>query len=119
MMPGSDCVGCHATTAGAPPLLFGGTLYRELHEADDCTGVEGTRVRVTDNDGNVFNAVTNEAGNFYVLADAGSLVAPNRAVLFGPDGGIRAMVSPQDAVSCNGCHTVQGNSAAPGRMQSP
>jgi hypothetical protein len=117
MRPGSNCMTCHGVTTGAPTFLFAGTVYTSLHEPNDCTGLANAKVRVTDNDGISYDAVTNEVGNFYVYADGGVLATPYRATIFAPDGGIQGMVSPQEDHACNGCHNAVGSpNSAPGRL---
>jgi hypothetical protein len=74
MYPGDDCVGCHIENDG-PPLALGGTLYpfvmggdqlAELQSGEHCFGIEGITITIEDADGQVFEVVTNRAGNFYV-----------------------------------------------------
>jgi hypothetical protein len=77
MYPGEDCVGCHVDNDG-PPLALGGTLYAyvlgnpeisELQTGEHCFGIEGITVTIEDADGQVFDVVTNRAGNFFVEGD--------------------------------------------------
>jgi hypothetical protein len=90
MYPGRDCVGCHLDNDG-PELVFGGTLYAyleidpnalaELQTGEDCFGVAGQTIRITGGDGQVFEVVTNAAGNFYAEGSATSLVKPYTAAV--------------------------------------
>jgi hypothetical protein len=63
-------MGCH-DEGSKRPLLLGGTLYpisngsREPQPLDDCFGIEGVQVTVTDANGRERSTVTNRAGNFY------------------------------------------------------
>lgn len=74
MYPGEDCVGCHLDNDG-PQLALGGTLYpyvlgnpelETLQSGEHCFGIEGITVTIEDAEGQVFEVVTNRAGNFYV-----------------------------------------------------
>lgn len=84
MYPGRDCVGCHIENDG-PPLAIGGTIYPyvidrpeifELQTGQDCFGVEGVRVRVTDASGLLLEVTTNRAGNFFVEGNPNELAKP-------------------------------------------
>jgi hypothetical protein len=84
MFPGRDCVGCHIDNDG-PPLAIGGTLYAYVLAApdvlgaqtgEDCYGIEGTVVTVTDANGQEFNLTTNRAGNFYVEGNPEDFAKP-------------------------------------------
>jgi hypothetical protein len=84
MFPGRDCVGCHIENDG-PPLAIGGTLYsyvlqgeeaRALQRGTDCFGIEGATVRIEDAEGQVFEVVTNRAGNFYVEGNPDDFAKP-------------------------------------------
>jgi hypothetical protein len=77
MYPGEDCVGCHVDNDG-PQLALGGTVYpyvlpsaqlSELQSGEHCFGVEGITVTIEDAEGQIFEVVTNRAGNFYVEGD--------------------------------------------------
>lgn len=90
MYPGEDCVGCHIENDG-PPLALGGTLYpyvrsnAELLAAaqsgEHCFGVEGITITIEDNEGQIFEVVTNRAGNFYVEGDPDDFAKPFRVEL--------------------------------------
>jgi hypothetical protein len=81
MLPGHDCVGCHQNQGG-PELVAGGTIYGVIDKdgsrtlENDCFGVEGALVTITANDGQVLQALTNRAGNFYFEGRQGSLATP-------------------------------------------
>lgn len=97
MYPGRDCVGCHRDNDG-PELIFGGTLYGfvealetrgQFQSGEDCFGVgEGFTVTLTAADGQVFEAETNEAGNFFVEGKQSDVVMPFRVEIdwVTPDG---------------------------------
>jgi len=84
MFPGRDCVGCHIDNDG-PPLALGGTVYpytigapriNELQTGTDCYGLEGVTVRIEDAEGQLFEVVTNRAGNFFVEGNPDDFAKP-------------------------------------------
>jgi hypothetical protein len=84
MFPGRDCVGCHLDNDG-PPLAIGGTLYAYVQRGpavlatqtgEDCYGIEGKVVTITDANGQEFNLTTNRAGNFYVEGNPEDFAKP-------------------------------------------
>jgi hypothetical protein len=85
MYPGRDCVGCHIQNDG-PELVLGGTvyaylisdreLYAQLQTGADCFGLEGVTVRITDAERQVFELVTNRAGNFFVEGNPSDFIKP-------------------------------------------
>lgn len=94
MFPGRDCVGCHIDNDG-PPLALGGTIYPYVLGAGtpgllaqtgtDCFGVEGVTVRIEDGEGQVFEVVTNRAGNFYVEGNPDDFAKPFNAAVIWPN----------------------------------
>jgi hypothetical protein len=122
MYPGRDCVGCHLQNDG-PELIFGGTLYpfvepqySQYQSGIDCFGVEGYTVTVTGSDGQVFEAETNAAGNFFFEGKQSDLVKPFRVKIdwFNEETGM--IQSPQMARSpsyggCGKCHNPSLNFA--------
>ncbi|HKO94994.1 MAG TPA: carboxypeptidase-like regulatory domain-containing protein [Polyangiaceae bacterium] len=85
MHPGSDCMECHGETSKRP-LLLGGTVYpigggRASPPLDDCFGIEGVEVTITDADGRVRSTLTNRAGNFYFEGRASEIAMPYNAAL--------------------------------------
>jgi hypothetical protein len=90
MYPGRDCVGCHLENDG-PPLAIGGTIYAhtlgfrdnidQLQTGEDCFGLEGVNILVTDDDDQPFQMVTNRAGNFYVEGNPDDFAKPFNAQL--------------------------------------
>jgi len=85
MMPGSDCMACHGDGT-ARPLLLGGTVYPsgfvrslETRPLDDCFGLEGVEVIVTDADGRERSTRTNRAGNFFFEGRPSELPMPYKA----------------------------------------
>jgi hypothetical protein len=85
MFPGRDCVGCHIDNDG-PPLAIGGTVYPYVLSGNapgllaqtgtDCFGIEGVTVRIEDDEGQIFEVVTNRAGNFYVEGNPDDFAKP-------------------------------------------
>jgi len=98
MYPGRDCVGCHIENDG-PQLMLGGTIYpyvetdlRQIpspvtgeapavQTGEDCFGEPDQNIVITGADGQVFDLITNEAGNFFVEGNPEDLVKPFSAVL--------------------------------------
>jgi mono/diheme cytochrome c family protein len=89
MFPGRDCVGCHLDNDG-PPLAVGGTIYPYVLNApdvlaaqtgEDCYGVEGVNITITDANGQEFNLTTNRAGNFYVEGNPDDFAKPFSAII--------------------------------------
>jgi hypothetical protein len=117
MHPGGECVSCHDVNNG-PAIAFGGTLYPTAHEPDDCNGVGGAQVAVTDAAGHVFTVTANSAGNFY-LRPTSTLTFPITAKVTTTNGMVREMTTPQDNGDCNSCHTEAGSDLAPGRIMLP
>ncbi len=119
MNPGQDCVFCHRNEPSAPRFLTAGTVMAGLHDVDDCDGVQGAVVRITGADGGVVEVTTNAAGNFYVPADAGILIAvPYTATVF-YEGRERPMAGAQTMLDCMVCHSARGGAGAPGRIEAP
>jgi hypothetical protein len=124
MHPGLACIDCHKNPPGGgehgPGLVFAGTVYPTLHEEDDCNGLGGTLVVVTDSTGRTVQATArSESGNFFIeTEDAAPLVMPIRAEVRRGDK-VLAMKDPVDSADCNSCHTELGTDGAPGRILAP
>jgi len=117
MHPGGNCIACHQAGEG-PAFLSSGTVYQQLKESDDCYGVEGATVQLTDAKGQVIKLTTNKAGNFSLRARGATLAMPFKAkvILKGKE---RAMMTGQSAGNCASCHTAKGANGAPGRIIIP
>lgn len=110
---GRSCMqsGCHPTSGGggdAPPLLIGGTVYKDYAGTTPYPGVE---IRVLDSNGNSASTVSGSNGNFYIRAGQSGVTFP--AIVGARDGtATRPMVTQLtgDMGSCdqNGCHVVGG-----------
>ena len=115
MHPGGDCMGCHDQEGEGPAYSVAGTVMGLYDEPTDCYGIEDVTVRLLDAAGDVHEAVTNAAGNFFFHED---VPAPFTAEVE-RDGVVRAMVTPQTDGNCATCHTEVGSNAAPGRIVVP
>ncbi|MBJ6764688.1 hypothetical protein JGU66_28300 [Myxococcaceae bacterium JPH2] len=116
MHPGGDCIQCHSQKSDAPRFVVAGTVHAAAHEANDCAGVEGAQVVITDAKQKAYTLQTNAAGNFYLRAgDAQDFAFPFTARV--THGSVeRAMSTPQNTGACGSCHTVAGTQGAPGRI---
>jgi hypothetical protein len=62
--PGQPCITCHGGSGPASAQLsVGGTVYATQGASDPAVGAQ---VQITDINGTIFTARTNETGNFYV-----------------------------------------------------
>jgi hypothetical protein len=114
MNPGMDCIACHARGEG-PGFTAAGTVFGAFGDADQCAGVSGATVVITDAKGQVHTATTGATGNFFLQAN---LAFPIHARVTW-EGRTRAMVAAQATADCAGCHTQQGLNGAPGRIVAP
>jgi len=118
MTPGGDCTGCHVRRGEGPVYEIAGTVYFDYADADNCNGVDGAEVVVTDANGTEFTATSNAAGNFFLTPGQANVTYP-ASVVVRYQGGERAMVNTIADGNCNVCHTVDGTQAAPGRVIAP
>ncbi|QSQ25800.1 hypothetical protein JY651_13085 [Pyxidicoccus parkwayensis] len=116
MHPGGDCIQCHTERKG-PSFVAAGTVYAgDAHAANDCAGVEGAEVVLTDAKQKSYTLKTNAAGNFYLrTGDAQGFTFPYTARVTYNSTQI-AMTTQQSTGACGSCHTVQGTTGAPGRI---
>jgi hypothetical protein len=128
MYPGRDCVGCHLENDG-PQLMLGGTVYPyttgdlmripssitgevpSVQTGEDCFGEPGQNIVITGADGQAFDLITNEAGNFFVEGNPEDLVKPFSAVLNWTSKTGNVQATPMLATfpsygGCARCHTV-------------
>jgi hypothetical protein len=115
MHPGRDCIGCHSSGGEGPRYTVAGTVNAAFDEPDDCLGVPGVSVSVTDANGQAVELTTNSAGNFFTRA---SLVMPVQ-IRLAFEGRERLMTSLPPVGACASCHTQTGANAAPGRIVVP
>jgi cytochrome c553 len=120
MQPGRACITCHESEEDKPVVWVGGTVYPTLREPDGCYGIAGeAAVVITDATGRVVSLPVGPTGNFSLSAESSAaLTMPIRAKVV-KDGKERAMATPQSTGNCNGCHTENGESGAPGRILAP
>jgi mono/diheme cytochrome c family protein len=110
MHPGRDCISCHrASSQGKPPSFsIAGTVFFRLAEADDCLGVGGASISITDANNKVYSLQSNNAGNFFLrTADAPDFKPPFEAKIT-YQGRTGVMYPAQSLGSCNACHTPKG-----------
>jgi len=115
MHPGTDCIDCHTSHREGPTFSAAGTVMGSWHDVDDCFGVQGVTVRITDANGQVHTMSTNNAGNFMTRDN---IPTPFTAEIE-YQGNVRVMFSEQTDLDCVVCHTQQGNNMAPGRITVP
>jgi hypothetical protein len=118
MHPGRDCDGCHAQEDEGPRFHVAGTVYAQVHEPDDCLGLEGVTVEITDASGRELTLLTNSAGNFYLEAEQTAVDFPISASVSRGEHTI-AMTAMQTTGRCATCHTEMGANMAPGRIIVP
>lgn len=116
MHPGRDCLDCHASLGEAEEVVLGGTVYEANDELDDCFGVPGVTVQITDANLAVHELTSNDAGNFLI---EGTAIATPYTVKLIYEGRERVMVTPQTNTSCNACHGETPANGAPGRILAP
>lgn len=118
MRPGGDCIGCHAEEGEGPRYLVAGTVYQDVGEPDDCFGLAGATVEITDAEGSMWSLITNDAGNFWIDQDDGPVAFPFRAKVIHGDLEL-PMATEQSEGSCASCHTRTGENEAAGRIYIP
>lgn len=116
MHPGFDCLDCHQSSGEAEEVTLAGTVYEGPDEPDDCFGLEGVMVQISDANGEVHETQTNAAGNFLLMNVA--IATPYSAKLI-YEGREQSMVSMQTVASCNSCHSEMGANGAAGRIVAP
>ncbi|MGE6756892.1 hypothetical protein ACQKGO_02670 [Corallococcus interemptor] len=119
MHPGGNCIQCHTDRGEGPKFVVAGTVQATAHEADDCAGLEGAQVVITDANQKTYPLTANASGNFFLKAgDAKDFAFPYTARV--THGGTQwAMNSPQGTGACGSCHTVAGANGSPGRISPP
>ena len=117
MHPGRNCIDCHSQGEG-PKFLVAGTVFTALTEPDDCYGVEGVVVQLTDAKGAIIKMTSNKAGNFNTRGRNVTIAFPFTAALQFK-GLESAMGTPQSTGNCAMCHTAKGANGAPGRIIAP
>ncbi len=118
MNPGVACIACHKTSSEAPVFTLAGTVYPTAHEPDLCDGANGSngaQIVIVGADGRTQTLTPGAAGNFF-SSDPVALPYQAKVVYMGRE---RAMATAQTTGDCNGCHTQNGASGAPGRIVLP
>ena len=116
MFPGENCVACHQSNGDAAVFPVMGTVMGAYHDEDNCYGVAGIDVEITDHVGTVHKMTTNTTGNF--LLNQGNVVTPFKVRVV--NGTVdRKMSLQQSNTNCMDCHTVAGLNHAPGRIVAP
>ncbi len=120
MTPGRACIACHSGPGGdeGPRFLVAGTVYPTAHEPDDCNGIGGVDIEITDANGDVRILSARDSGNFFMGGDPGDLAMPITARVLQGDL-VLPMLTPIDTGDCNTCHTQEGKEGAPGRIVLP
>lgn len=115
MHPGMACITCHESSNEAPVLGVAGTVMGDLADENDCNGIAGVVVHITDVNGLVHDLTTNAAGNF----STGEIYATPLTIALEFEGRTSAMATAVSTGDCGTCHTVDGASGAPGRIVAP
>lgn len=115
MRPGEDCLRCHTSSPDsedpdATPWTLAGTVFRDPHAAAS-RGVYAAEVQVTDKAGKVVTLRTGGTGNFYT---AEPLEFPVQVEVRA--GGLVARMADAPTGRCNGCHAVEPQDGAAGRI---
>ncbi len=116
MFPGRACAQCHDKGEG-PTLQFGGTIYPTAHEPDNCIGVSGATVVITDANGKQYTTAAGANGNFYKKSQL-PLAFPIHAEVQ-QYGKVLKMTAAINTGDCNTCHSTLGTNMAPGRIVAP
>ncbi|MCA9609911.1 MAG: hypothetical protein KC619_30150 [Myxococcales bacterium] len=111
---GQPCLLCHSSSGGeGPHFVVAGTVYG----TDGVTGRGGVRVTLTDVTGDVWELLTNEAGNFMIDEREWSPVFPLSVDL--SDGthqiGMRSPISREG--SCAHCHRAELSATSAGPVE--
>jgi hypothetical protein len=118
MNPGQDCLACHSQMGVEEEVVLGGTVFAD-NERNNCFGVEGVTVEITDSTNTVFELNSNASGNFFLEVEDGAGITPPYSVRLTYEGRERRMLTMQTVTSCNSCHTETGANGAPGRILAP
>ena len=122
MAPGVGCRTCHVIggAASGKTMDIAGTVYPTAHEPDNCNGIGGSTVIITDANGAAHQLPVNSVGNFYNMDLFGIAAIPKPYHARVVNGGkTRSMIAAETEGNCNSCHTEQGATGAPGRIVAP
>ncbi len=109
MMPGSDCLSCHAGGGEAPTFTAAGTVYG-AGDAAAGSGLAGVTVTLSGN-GRSAVLTTNSAGNFFTNVNLGTSIS----VTVSGNGGSIAKGVHHDG-GCGRCHQPGNGQGAPARV---
>ncbi len=114
MRPGEDCQSCHSS------FDVIGTVYSQFHEQNDCVGVSGVTIELTDANGQTHTYQSNSVGTFVHSSGwfSSGIPTPYTAKIT-YNGKTRRMLTPQNSTDCASCHTPSGRNSAPGRIAIP
>jgi hypothetical protein len=119
MTPGRPCIACHLTAPQSPQYTVAGTIYGNLHDPDDCNGIDGHGVAVAflnDSGMEIGNRVqVNRVGNFVYSRP----MPPAYRIKIIAGGIERLKQTPVTNGDCNLCHTASGAQGARGRIVKP
>ena len=119
MRPGDTCINCHTTqkkcTKTSCKFAIAGTVYPTAHEPNNCNGVAGSTVVITDANNKTMSLPVNAVGTFTTTT---ALVAPFTVKVINGSK-TRVMTAKAPNGDCNSCHTATGTQSAPGRIMAP
>jgi len=117
MNPGDNCLACHLANGG-PDFATAGTVMGARHDLNDCNGVPGVTVEITDGMNMVTTLVSNTWGNFVPALEGGTITPPYSVRLI--DGvRVTSMPGTRTDPNCMNCHTMAGANGALGRIVAP
>ncbi len=115
MMPGSNCMTCHAEGGtSSHAWTVAGTVFNGP-KGSSALLVYGAQVQVTDANGTELTLGTNGAGNFYT---AEPLAFPIQVAVQYGDKVMKMQQAPPNG-SCNSCHSGNGLNGASGELYVP
>ena len=104
--PGQPCLVCHSEYGGAqPPLVIGGTVFKEDLMTGALIGAPGIRVEVYDSLGDFRVACSNSAGNFFIEKDDWEKITfPLKSFVGNAPRRMRSIIGREG--SCANCHQL-------------
>jgi hypothetical protein len=113
--PGQPCLLCHDGALGDPPAFtVAGTVFET---ASGAGGANGATVSLVDANGSTFSAVTNTAGNFYIVPQEWSPTFPMTVTVTTSASVTLTMHTDvgRDG-SCAACHVNPAGPSSPGQV---
>jgi hypothetical protein len=112
--PGQPCLLCHDGALGDPgEFSVAGTIFRRPSDLEPALGA---RVTLHGSDGSTFEAVTNEAGNFYVQPRQWTPTFPMLTSVTWQGQTVRMHTNVGRDGSCASCHVDPASSDSPGHV---